>query len=61
MKQFPSLKDPSNKQKVNLQTIISKAPEQITDYRKLQKVIKTGKSKSFSSNISDYNKIMGVV
>jgi hypothetical protein len=49
MKQFPVLKDGSNKQKINLQTIISKAPEQIIAYRQLQREMrKRAKSNSGS-------------
>jgi hypothetical protein len=35
MKQFPVLKDPPNKHRINLQTIINKAPEQIIAYKNL--------------------------
>jgi hypothetical protein len=48
MKKFPALKDPNPKQKLTLQTIINKVPEQISALKKIQKMNKnrTNSSKS---------------
>ena len=57
MKQFPVLKDGSNKQKVNLQTIISKAPEQIIAYKQLQREIR---KRAKSNGGPGYTTLMGI-
>jgi hypothetical protein len=38
MKQFPSLKEPNNKQKLTLQAMINRIPEQISAYKKIEKM-----------------------
>ena len=38
MKQFPSLKEPNKKQKITLQTMINKIPEQLSAYKKIEKM-----------------------
>jgi hypothetical protein len=57
MKQFPSLKDPTNKQKLTLQTIINKMPEQISAYKKVEKLNKSGHGLKGECN---YTKLMGI-
>ena len=37
MKQYPILKQFNNKNKINLQNVINKAPEQIIAYKRLEK------------------------
>lgn len=57
MKQFPSLKDPTNKQKLTLQTIINKMPEQISAYKKIEKL---NKSRNKSNSEYNYSSLMGI-
>ena len=57
MNQFPSLKDPTNKQKFTLQTIINKLPEQISAYKKIEKINKTRTSSKGEYN---YTTLMGI-
>lgn len=57
MKQFPSLKDPTNKQKLTLQTIINKIPEQILAYKKIEKL---NKVRTASKSEYNYTTLMGI-
>jgi hypothetical protein len=62
MKEFPALKDSNNnKQKLTLQTIINKIPEQISAYRKIEKQRKRKEmSETVSSTTMDYSSLMGI-
>lgn len=54
MKEFPILKEETKRKKVNLTTIINKAPEKMMAYRQLQK------KKRENRNVQDYTSILGV-
>jgi hypothetical protein len=54
MKEFPALKEETKRKKVNLTTIINKAPEKMMAYRQLEKKKRENRSQQ------DYTTIMGV-
>lgn len=57
MKEFPSLKDSTNKQKLTLQTIINKIPEQISAYKKVEKL---NRMRAASKSEHNYTTLMGI-
>ena len=54
MREFPALKEETKRKKVNLTTIISKAPEKMYAFRQLEK-----KKKESHRNTSDHSSILG--
>lgn len=57
MKQFPSLKDPNNKQKLTLQAMINRIPEQLSAYKKIEKM---NRNRTAAKSEYSYSTLMGV-
>lgn len=57
MKQFPSLKEPNNKQKLTLQNMINKIPEKLSAYKKIEKM---NRNRTASKSEYSYSTLMGV-